>query len=97
MNSIPVKGSLAICGLGCLGIIIDDEKRIVKYPDGNEGRAYIGIHATDKIANIGEPWSSRNPKIIGHINDLLRALDIWKEQQEFEDLEKYGEEEKSDD
>jgi hypothetical protein len=65
------KGSLAICSLGCLGLITEDSPREVVYKDGNKGVAWVGIHLTDKIAPIGSPWSSRNPKIVGHIEEFL--------------------------
>ena len=64
------KGALAICSLGTLGLITSDDLVKVVYDDGNEGKAWTGIHLTDKIAPIGNPWSSRNPRIVGHINDF---------------------------
>jgi hypothetical protein len=67
----PKTGSLAICGAGTLGLITEDCPREITYPDGNKGLAYVGIHLTDKIAPIGSPWSSRHPKIVGHVTDFL--------------------------
>lgn len=66
------KGTLAICGIGCLGLITEDEPKEITYPDGNKGTAYVGIHLTDKVSKVGSPWSSRNPKVVGHINDFTK-------------------------
>jgi hypothetical protein len=69
----PRKGSLAICGLGCLGLVTEDKPKEVKYPDGNKGMAYVGIHLTDKLAPVGSPWSSRNPRVLCHVDDLQKT------------------------
>ena len=66
----PRKGSLAFCGIGCLGLITEDGLQEVTYRDGNEGMAYIGIHLTDKAAPAGSAWSSRKPKVVGHTDDF---------------------------
>ena len=66
----PRKGTLALCGLKCLGLITKDEPKEITYEDGNKCFAYVGIHLTDKITDIGNPWSSRNPIIVGHIDDI---------------------------
>ena len=66
----PRKGSLALCGLKCLGLITQDEPKEITYQDGNKGTAYVGIHLTDKITDIGNSWSSRNPVVVGHVDDL---------------------------
>lgn len=74
-----MKGKLAFCSLGCLGLITEDKQKRVIYKvcdncrDGRgyctceTGMAYVGIHLTDKIVPIGSPWSSRTPRIIGQI------------------------------
>ena len=67
-------GTLAICGLGSLGMIVSEEPQEVTYADGNSGTAYIGIHLTDRIAPIGSPWSSRSPRIVGHITDFSQSI-----------------------
>ena len=72
----PRKGSLAICGIDCLGLITMDEPKTVVYDDGNSGSAYVGIHLTDKISEIGSPWSSRNPIVVGHVDDLTKQGDL---------------------
>ncbi len=64
----PCKGSFAFCGLDSLGLIVSDELVDTTYLDGNKGRAWIGIHLTDKIAHIGDPWSSRSPRVVGHVD-----------------------------
>jgi hypothetical protein len=69
MDKITV-GTLAICGWGCLGMITNKEPVEVTYSDGNKGFAYVGIHLTDRVAPIGSPWSSRKPKIVGHIDEI---------------------------
>lgn len=64
----PRKGAIAICGKGSIGIITEDEPKEVIYPDGNKAMAWVGFHLTDKIAPIGSPWSSRNPKVWFYIS-----------------------------
>ena len=33
----PKKGDIAICGIGCIGLITEDAPREVTYSDGNKG------------------------------------------------------------
>ena len=73
MGKIPKKGSLAICGIGCLGLITEDGMREVEYPDGNKGMAYVGIHLTDKVCAIGAKWSSRKPIVVSHVSDFIKS------------------------
>jgi len=70
-----MKGSLAICGAGTLGLITSDSQKEVTYPGGNKGTAWTGIHLTDKIAPIGSPWSSRSPVVVGRIEGQRILLD----------------------
>jgi hypothetical protein len=72
----PCKGDIAFCSLGCLGLITEDEPQRVFYADGNDGMAYVGIHITDKVAPIGARWSSRNPIVVGHIDDFKNPMKI---------------------
>jgi len=65
------KGTIAICGIGAIGLITEDEPREVTYRDGNKQVAYVGIHLTDKVAPIGSPWSSKHPTPIIGINELV--------------------------
>jgi hypothetical protein len=62
-----VKGMLARCSRGALGLIMEDEPQQVKYGDKNTGIAFVGIHLTDKISPVGSPWCSRRPTIVGHV------------------------------
>ncbi len=71
---MPKVGDIAYCGLNTLGLITNAERQPVIYKDGTTAMAYVGIHLTDKIANIGDPWSSRNPTIVGNINEVLINL-----------------------
>ena len=66
----PRKGSFALCGLKCLGLITEDQPIEITYDDGNKGVAYVGIHLTNKVTDIGKPWSSRNPIVVGHIDSI---------------------------
>lgn len=69
----PKKGAIAICGIGCLGLITSEAPEAVKYKDGNIGVAWTGIHLTDKVVPAGSPWSSRNPKIVVEsVEDLAK-------------------------
>lgn len=63
-----MKGKLALCGRGNLGIITNDEKRSVTYADQHVEMAYVGLHLTDGPGHkIGDPWSSRSPMVVGSI------------------------------
>jgi hypothetical protein len=66
----PGKGMLAVCSLGSLGLITDSLKKEITYPDGTKGEAWVGVHVTDKVAEIGSPWSSRNPTVVCRFDDL---------------------------
>jgi len=59
-----MKGAIARCSLGTLGLITSDGPVPVTYKDGNSGIAWVGIHLTDAIAPLGSSWSSRNPRIV---------------------------------
>ena len=65
------RGTLALCSRNSLGLITEPEPKEVTYPDGTKGTAYVGIHLTDKIAPIGSPWSSRNPRVLGTLQEVL--------------------------
>ena len=36
-----------------------------------KGIAYVGVHLSNKTAPIGSPWSSRDPRVIGHIDQFV--------------------------
>jgi len=67
----PRKGALAFCGRNTLGLITLDAPQPVTYPDGTIGMAWVGIHLTDTIAPVGAPWSSRAPRVVAYIDDLI--------------------------
>ena len=71
----PRRGALAICGIGTLGLIMTKDPVLVEYPDGNSGMAWSGIHLTSKVCEIGTPWSSRNPVVVGYVEDIPTLLD----------------------
>ncbi len=64
------KGTIAVCSLGCLGLITESRPKEVEYVDGNKGFAWVGIHLTDKVSPVGSPWSSRTPFVVGHTDEL---------------------------
>jgi len=68
MNAKPCFGALAYCSLGHLGVILSSKPEPVYYPDGNMGLAWTGKHIWP-FDKFGEPWSSRDPQIIGMIYD----------------------------
>jgi hypothetical protein len=70
----PKKGDIAYCGLNSLGLITQDAPKLIQYKDGTEAMVYVGIHLTDKIAPIGTPWSSKHPRVIGTMEELLKIL-----------------------
>lgn len=78
MDNKPRRGSLAICSRGYLGVITSDEPGHILYPDGNQGYAYRGIHLS--VEMLGQQWSSRNPVIVGHV-DQFKDIPIVETQQ----------------
>ena len=58
------KGCIARCSLGLLGLVTSNKPELVTYPDGNKGMAWTGIHITNVVGLLGEPWSSRDPKLV---------------------------------
>ena len=74
--SLIRRGDIAVCRRGAIGLITEASPQWVKYPDGNEGYTFVGVHLTNKMAPIGSPWSSRNPRIVSHIAKLLAESNI---------------------
>ena len=70
----PRKGRIALCSLGCFGLITEDEPRLVTYKDGSSAIAYVGVHLTDKVAPVGSGWSSRTPVVVGEMEPLLLIM-----------------------
>ena len=66
----PRRGALARCSLGMLGLITDDDMREFTYPDGNKGTAYVGVCLA---VPAGSPWSSRNPTVLGYVDERVVA------------------------
>lgn len=67
----PVRGDLALCSKGALGLITESGVQAVTYADQTTGWAHVGIHLTDKVAPIGSPWSSRKPRVVGKLRNAL--------------------------
>ena len=82
----PRKGAIAFCSIGKLGLITSDGPVSVTYPDGNTGLAWTGIQLTDSDggngppvgattwtpwpSKVGDPWSSRSPRVVAYIDDF---------------------------
>ena len=66
----PKRGDIAICGIGTLGLVLEDGMQDITYDNGQRGKAYIGVHLTDKVCEVGGKWSSRDPVIVGHIDNI---------------------------
>lgn len=66
------KGSLALCSRSQLGLVLSDTIQQVEYPDGTRGEAWTGIHLGAEL--LGKVWSSRTPRVIGHVDDLRAIL-----------------------
>ncbi len=81
----PKRGAIAVCGIGTLGLITSRYKEFVTYPDGNTGKAWTGIHLTDKVCPQFSPWSSTRPIVLGYLQmDELEDFDkIEKALQKF--------------
>ena len=70
-----MKGKLALCSRGLLGLITEDEPQPVTYADETTGTAYVGVHlSSGENHNIGEPWSSRSPKVVGDLAEVMFFL-----------------------
>ena len=70
------SGVIAICSRGSLGLITKDEPQPVTYPDGTKGEAWVGIHLTSKISPAGSGWSSRTPKYVGTLEEVICCEDF---------------------
>lgn len=55
-QNIDMRGTLAVCSLGQLGLITSHTKIPVQYEDGKSAHAYVGVKLTGKM------WSSRAPR-----------------------------------
>lgn len=60
---MSMKGRIAICSRGIVGLVESDDRQEVHYPDGTTGMAYVGTCLLPKEF-AGKPWSSRYPIFI---------------------------------
>jgi hypothetical protein len=90
-----MKGMLAVCSKGYLGVITQDERQAVLYKMCDNcrnaelgdiawpctcegyGEAFVGIHLS--AGKVGEPWSSRNPQVLGDATEVAKAYQRMKE------------------
>jgi hypothetical protein len=63
VKPLTMRGVIAVCSLGHVGLITKDTKQEITYPDGNTGHAYVGLHLD------GTPWSSRAPTTCGNVRE----------------------------
>ena len=68
-----LKGTIAICSRGILGLITSDGVEEVTYPDGTKGMAFTGIKLSGP--DVGQPWCSRQPKVVAYVEELLAR--VW--------------------
>lgn len=64
----PEKGAIAICSKGMLGLITS-ETPVVKYYGETIAITWTGIQLEN---NVGSKWSSKNPKVVGHIRNFKK-------------------------
>jgi hypothetical protein len=50
----------------------------VTYPDGTTALAWVGLHLSGALKGTkpGDPWSSRNPCIVGNLLHLSTKVDL---------------------
>lgn len=68
-----LKGTLAVCSRGILGLITSDGPIEVTYPDGTTGVAWTGIRLSGP--DVGGQWSSRRPRVVEFVESLLAKAD----------------------
>ena len=86
---MPKRGAIALCSLNALGLITCDEPQEITYNDGNKGLAWTGVQLMDVQipgingdegktfdVKVGEQWSSRNPRVVGYIDDVISLLKL---------------------
>ncbi len=61
-DNIVMKGDIAYCSQGKLGLITSETQVSVDYPDGSPDMVWMGVNLKDFT-----PWSSRIPKVVAHI------------------------------
>lgn len=71
----PTEGAFCVCSAGYLGLVTSDRRKRVTYDDGTTALVWVGIHLEDRAPiTRGQPWSSKDPEVVGHINDFS-----WRE------------------
>ena len=84
----PRAGAIALCGRGFLGLITSQRPVSVTYRDGTEAPTWGGFHLQHqqlssaagvvyRTVEVGDSWSSRNPVVLGYLEDLLKHLDFY--------------------
>ncbi len=76
-GGVAMKGCVGLCSKGSLGLITSDTRQEVTYGDGTKGMAFVGIHLTDKFRKVGDPWSSRDPRIVrtpAELSELIKNV-----------------------
>ena len=68
------QGSIARCGHGTLGLITSAKPKLIKFRDGSSAIAWTGIHLTNQKSPIGSYWCSRNPIVLGHIDEITQNM-----------------------
>ena len=71
---------MTLCSRGLLGLITCDGPTRLAEGTANERIAWTGIQLTDQaFAGLevkgGGPWSSRRPRVLGHVDELISAFD----------------------
>lgn len=74
----PGKGVIARCSKGALGLITEDAPVKVRYANGEEASVWVGIQLSWLLSEPGLEWSSRNPKVIGHISPIIMEYEMYK-------------------
>lgn len=69
----PRAGAIALCGLNALGLITSGEILDLTEEGGKERKAWVGIQLTHKLTHVGGVWTSRNPKVICYVEDLIAS------------------------
>ncbi len=74
---MPIKGDIAICAHGYLGLITCEQPEYEPSTAGNIGaEIWTGIQLTNKNGRtVGGPWQSRRPTIVSHSNMLASIFE----------------------
>lgn len=80
----PRRGSIAFCSVGRIGLITSDGPEEFTFFNGDKAVVWKGIQLTEGMGGknkdysqkCGDFWCSRNPIVIGHIDDYLNGLTL---------------------